>query len=390
LNADELFSENILRKYNSANVSDEIVRIVTEEDYSSGLITADREKLTYKFSADFVPDFTFATSNNYLWDGSSLIVDQQTVRRAFIDAAYKSASKEFAQVAEIARKSIHSFSNHLPGFPYPYPKMTIFNGQGGMEFPMMVNNSNVKDFTGTVHLTSHEIFHTYFPFYMGINERKYAWMDEGWAVMIPFDFQSETAPGYDPRSNTAKSYSEFAGKDTDIIPMVPSHQLRGPSYRTASYRRSGAAYQILRETLGDSIFKKSLLEFMHSWKGKHPAPYDFFFTFNDVSGQNLNWFWKPWFFENKYPDLEISLTSSVDDKIEITVKNIGGMPVPLKVFANYDDGTKELIINEKADFWKETDKLKKEFSIKKKISKLELGDSTIPDVDTTNNTVQIN
>ncbi len=50
-----------------------------------------------------------------------------------------------------------------------------------MEYPMMVNDNPEENRTACITLTSHEIFHTMFPFYMGINETKYAWMDEGWA-----------------------------------------------------------------------------------------------------------------------------------------------------------------------------------------------------------------
>jgi hypothetical protein len=384
-NPGEVLSEKIYNKYISAQSSDKIINIVTEADYQSGLITADNEKLVWKFKANYVPDFTFAASDNYLWDGSSLIVEQSSGRRAFIDAAYNKQSKEFSQVADIARKSINSFSTHLPGIPYPYPKMTIFNGEGGMEFPMMVNNSNVKNLQGTVHLTSHEIFHTYFPFFMGINERKYAWMDEGWAVMMPCDFQAEHAPGYDPVSRNAKSYSEFAGFDTDVAPMVPSHQLRSPSYRTASYRRAGAAYQTLRDYLGDDLFKRALHLYIFRWNGKHPVPYDFFYTFNEVCEENLNWFWTPWFFENKYPDLSLKSEKGNGEEILLTVKNTGGIPLPVKIKAYYSDGSYEYIINEKASVWKNSSELSRSIKPKSRIIKFELGAPQIPDVDLQNN-----
>jgi hypothetical protein len=389
-NPEEVFSQNILEKFNNANQSDSIINIIENKDYENGTVTSDKENLTYKIKADYVPDFAFATSDHYLWDASSLVVDKSTGRRAFISAAYNKSTKDFATVADVARKSIESFSTHMPGVPYPYPCMTVFNGEGGMEFPMMCNDSAVPELWGTVHLTSHEISHTYFPFYMGINERKYAWMDEGWATMLPFDFQTENAPGYDPRSRNAQSYSDFAGDDTDLPMMVPSHQLRGASYRTASYRRPGAAYDFLRQMLGDQKFKSALHEYMKRWNGKHPVPYDFFFTFNNVLGEDLSWYWKPWFFENKYPDLSIDDLKLESGMIKLKIKNIGGIPLPVILKAYYQDGTNENVFNKNADVWKNSaDVINVNFAPSKKVIKVELGTNQIPDADNSGNVFDI-
>ena len=388
LNPKEVLSTEVYEKYKKAYSSDTVVKIVEEKDYQKGLVTADEEKLVYKFKAENVMDFTFATSDHYLWDGSSLIVDKISGRRTFIDAAYNKSSKDFYTVAEVARKAIESFSTHIPGVPFPYPEMTVFNGVGGMEFPMMVNDSSAPDLQGTVHLTSHEISHTYFPFYMGINERKYAWMDEGWATMLPFDFQTANAPGYDPRTRNAKSFSEFAGNEGDLQPMVLSYELRGASYRTASYRRPGAAYEFLRQMLGDDLFKKCLHEYMNRWNGKHPIPYDFFFTFNETAGQNLNWFFKPWFFETKYPDLSLTAIHTKEG-VSLSVSNKGGLPLPVKIKFYYEDGTSEIVYDKNADWWRNGKVgILTIIKPKTKVKKIELGNSQIPDVNLNDNTVE--
>lgn len=389
-NPDEVYSEKIWRKYLKAMESDKIVGVVESGDYEKGSVTTRKEKLTYRIRAANVPDFAFGTSDHYLWDASSLLVDTLIHRRAFISAVYNKSTKDFSNVAGIARKAIQSFSTFIPGVPYPYPAMTVFNGQGGMEFPMMCNNSAVPDLQGTVHLTSHEISHTYFPFYMGINERKYAWMDEGWATMLPFDFQTENAPGYDPRTRNAQGYSEFAGYDYDIPPMTPSYNLKNPAYRTASYRRPGAAYQFLRQYLGDKKFLEALHLYMSRWNGKHPAPYDFFFSFNDAAKENLDWFFKPWFFETKYPDLSVEYFKVERGKASCEVKNIGGLPLPVLLKAYYSDGTEDVVYNETAGVWKNGNKsIFVNFSAPKQIREIELGTSQIPDVDLSNNTINI-
>ncbi len=124
-----------------------------------------------------MPDFAFAVSDHYLWDASSLVVDATTGRRVLIDAAYNPESSDFYEVAEVARNSIDYMSREFPGVPYPYPQETVFNGLSEMEFPMMVNDLSSDDRQYMISLTSHEIFHTYFPFYLGINEIKYAWIE---------------------------------------------------------------------------------------------------------------------------------------------------------------------------------------------------------------------
>lgn len=388
-NPEEVYSQNILERYKNTLQSDKIINIVTKKDLENGNATADKEKLVYKIKAENVPDFAFAVSDHYLWDASTLVVDKQTGRRTFISAAYNKSTEYFSNVAEIARKTIESFSTKIPGIPYPYPRMTVFNGQGGMEFPMMCNDSAIEDVSGTVHVTSHEICHTYFPFYMGINEKKYAWMDEGWATMLPFDFQTENAPGYDPRTRNAQSYSEFAGGETDTPPTTLSYLIKNPAYRTASYRKPGAAYEFLRQFLGDEKFLKALREYMNRWNGKHPLPYDFFFTFNQSTGENLDWYWKPWFFENKYPDL--ALSAKVEENgISINVVNKGGLPLPVVVKLYFEDDTEEIVRIGYADLWKDG---RREFShfIKttKKVNKIELGTTQVPDANLKDNTIDL-
>jgi hypothetical protein len=387
-NPEEVYSAPVLERYKEALNSNTVKKIVEEKDYKNGPVTADKDKITYRYKAENVMDFVFATSDHYLWDGSSIVVDAKTGRQTFIDAAYNKSSKDYYEVAQIAQDVISYFSTQIPGRPFPYPKMTVFNGQGGMEYPMMVNNSSVEEHAGTIHLTAHEICHTYFPFYMGINERKYAWMDEGWATMLPFEFETMRALGYDPRSLNARDYSQSAGTEQDIPPIVLSNQLRGQSYRSASYRRPGLAYGFLKEFLGDDMFLKCLHEYMDKWNGKHPVPYDFFNIFSKAAGQNLDWYFKPWYIETKYPDLSLS-AKLVNGSVNINVTNKGGLPLPVKIKFYNEDGTRDVVYQKKADEWKDG-KTFMETTIHpaKKVVRVELGTSQIPDVNLKDNVVE--
>lgn len=387
-NYSDIYSEKTLSKIELASKSDTVVSIISAEDLKGGNVFKTDATLKYHYVAEHSPDFAFAAGKNYLWDASTIIVDSLSGRTAFVQAAYDQKSKDFYDVADIAAKTIKYFSFELPAIPYPYPSMTIFNGSGGMEFPMLVNDGSTESYRSAVGLTSHEIAHTYFPFFMGTNERKYAWMDEGWARMLPTDFQ-EREGKYDPDDSNAKAISDLMGRDYDVPPIVLSYNLRRASYRLASYRRAHAAYEILRRTLGHEVFNKALKTYMERWNGKHPIPYDFFFTFNEVAGEDLSWFWKPWFYEFGYADLELKGLNERGSVYEIEIIKLGNLPVPVELVIEYEDGTKEEI-NEPASVWKSgINDFIIEHTTNKKILKVKLNDNAIPDINFKNNFIEM-
>ncbi len=383
-NLDELLKPEYLKRIAEAKKSDTPIKIVTKEDYAHGSPTIRDDYNTWIFKACNVTDFTFGTSDHYLWDMGSLVVDKKTGRRTIVDAAYKESSEQFYKVAQIAIASINYLSNELPGVPFPYPKLTVFNGAGGMESPMMVNEGSSSSYTGQLFVTSHEITHTYFPFYMGINERKYAWMDEGMATMLPMKLQKQNGK-YDPLVGDVAGYSDFAGDETEMPMMIPSVFLFGRAYRVASYARPGIAYYYLMDLLGKEEFKKAIGEYIKRWHGKHPLPYDFFYTFNDVTGQNLDWFWKPWFFERGYPDLGIKNVSINKNSVKVNVINKGTIPVPVDLQITFADSSQKEIWKTAA-VWKNGGKsIPVEFKSNKKIEKVELLTNRCPDVNSKNN-----
>ncbi len=383
-NAEEIFNEDILAKFKKAHTSNEIVKIIDKENLRKSNFKG-KEKNIWKFIAEKVPDFTFAASSKYLWDATSLEVDKNSKRRVLISAAYNPESKDFYEVAELSQKTIEMLSFDFPAVPYPFPTMTVFNGSGGMEFVMMVNDGSFESRASTVHVTSHEIAHTYFPFYMGINEKKYAWMDEGWAVMIPYKMQNMMEPSYDPISRNSAGYAKSAGYEHELPLMTPSNLMRGPSYRLAAYGRSAEAYRFLRDALGEKVFDNALREYIDRWNEKHPLPYDFFFTFNDVVKEDLSWFWKPWFFESGFGDLAIKNVSAENGTAKIIVEKIGNLPLPVELNIEFTDGStsKEY---KNASVWKNGNK---EFSVEIKSDKIiksvKLGSGIIPDVNDKNN-----
>lgn len=383
-NKEELFTAEYLKRYNMAYTSEEVVHIIGPDDLNKNIYYG-KSQLRWNYKASSVPDFAFAMSNRFLWDGLSASSGSEDKSKVFVSAAYDPASKDFYEVAILAKKIIESLSEDFPGVPFPYPSLSVFNGGGGMEYPMMVNDASSGERWGTVHLTAHEITHTYFPFYVGINETRFAWMDEGFAVMIPAEIQNKLAPEYNPRRRNAVNYLQYAGTSEDVPPIVTSFVLNGEFYRTPAYYRSGAAYFILRDILGKEVFHKSLKEYIQSWNGKHPMPYDFFFTFNRSAGEDLNWFWKPWFFDYGYPDLTISDAKMEGTKLKILVRKLGNLPIPVSGKV-YQVNGKTIPFYKTARIWSSGfDEAWIEIKVEDNVEYINLEDFEIPDINYTNN-----
>jgi hypothetical protein len=379
-NPDMVFQKEIAERYQQALVSPDVVNIITQRDWKNGNVTKPRERNTWQFRAQNVPDFAFAASNNANWDAVSLIVGPKGKRRVLTSAVYPANAAHYQDVAMIARNAVEYMSFDLPGRPFPYPQVTVFaNGRktGGMEFPMMANDGAPDDYADLQGLTFHEIFHNYFPFFLGTNERKYAFMDEGWARYLPTGFLTRYEPQDKYLQRTIASYSKFAGSENEMLPMTPTYIINDyQSQRMATYTRPAVAYHFLRETLGAEIFKAALLEFIERWHGKHPSPYDFFNTFNDVTGEDLSWFWNPWFFEPGYPDLAIK---DVTDDNLVLIEKIGNIPVPVEIAVTYTDGSQEKI-NRNTRVWKDGSKLVAiQLYADKEVKEVRLGSELIPD-----------
>jgi hypothetical protein len=333
-NPDEVLTPEYLNRYEEAHISDEIINIVTKNEVRSGKIyKSESEFNTWKYKAENVTDFTFGISDHYLWDAGSLVVDEDTDRRTYVAAVYKEESEDFYEVADIAKKAIGYFSNTLPAVPFPFPSLTIFNGSGGMEFPMMINDGSELRRARTVDVTSHETAHQYMPFYVGINEEKYSWMEEGMAEFLPFDFQREEGE-YFPRIRIVIGYERFAGEEMEMPMMIP---------------------------------------------------YDFFFTFNEVTGKDLSWYWKPWFFERGYPDLAIKNASYDNGKLEIEIEKVGIIPIPVNLVVTCKDYSRIEIYENAAVWEKGNNILKIERESESKPLSIVLGSDFIPDSNEKNN-----
>jgi len=384
-NASEVLNPIYLQRYEKALASDNIIHIITEDESEKKDITPKKSKNIWKFSAQNVSDFAFGTSDHYLWDASSLVVDKLSGRRVLIDAAYNKNSEDFYSVADIARNAVEIMSCEIPGVPFPFPQITVFNGLSEMEYPMLVNDMSVSD-DMVVSLTAHEIFHSYFPFYVGINETNYAWMDEGWATFADHLIANKIQPENKSGVFFMDLYLWDIKNGNDIPIFANSDMIKTPVYLYSSYAKAAIFNLILKDQLGDDLFYETWREYINRWNGKHPMPHDYFNTFNNASGQDLNWLFKPWFFDFGYPDLSIKDVILKDKSYEIVVEKKGHYPIPIQLEIIFRDETK-MTVNKKVDIWKNGIM---EYSVEvpadKEIKKIKLGSYIIPDADPSNNT----
>jgi hypothetical protein len=382
-NTDAVYQPKFVQRITQATKSDSVTNVITAADIKAGNITKANRTNTWKFEAKNVTDFVFAISNHYVWQASSLMVDPKTKRRTQVDAVYNPAHKAYEPVINYARNTVDLISYKIPGVPFPFAHQTIFEGLDATEYPMMVNNLPFEK-DEAVEFTVHEVFHALFPFYVGNNETKHSFMDEGWATFSEFSL----SPFIDPKLTDTYDMGDInrsAGSDQDVPIMTLTPQLYGKARFSNKDLKPAIGFHYVREMLGDSLFLKAIRYYIKEWNGKHPTPYDFFYCMNAGAGKDLNWFWKNWYFEKVIPDLAITKVTVKHQRCSVVITNKGGEAVPVHLTLYYKDGSKQ-IINRSIACWEKGDNtVTISFKTSKTLSKIALGKPYDVDVDPKNN-----
>jgi hypothetical protein len=388
-NASELLQPAFLERFQSSFTSDATIRIATKSDVAAKRVTTQGAVNAWHFTATNIPDMAFALSDHYDWDGASVVVDDGTHRRASVQAAYNDTASDFHSMVQFGRHSLDWLSHNWPGVPYPYEKTTIVQGGADMEYPMMVNDGSNADTIVSRFVVEHEIAHTYFPFYMGINETRYGFMDEGWATT--FEYLIGVADVGREREDTffkqfrVNSWARDPSPLEDLPIVTPEDVLKGVAYGNNAYGKPALGYLAMKDLLGDAEFKKCLHAFMDRWHGKHPIPWDFFNTFNDASGKDLNWFWSNWYFSNNYIDLALRGITKTATGASATIDNVGGMVAPFDLHVTYADGTTETVHQTPA-VWQANQRVATvRIPAKKSVKSVEIANGIWVDADVTNN-----
>jgi len=388
-NENQVYKSPILERLEKARTTDETVKIISWDDLDKDLLAGN----TWIYEAAGVPDFAFGTAPGYLWDGASVQIGD---RRIFVDAAYPSGSVFYPRVIDIAKSTIRYTSEVYPGIPFPYPHSTTFNGMwgGGMEFPMIANNSDEGDTIFKMLMTFHEICHNYHPFMTGINEKRYHFMDEGLTQLSTIrylwdEYRMDFYQNY-WRAASANGifevYNYFCVSTQDNTSLFNAYtQIDNHNAFYQYVVKPVVPLMLFSDMVGEERFLTAYREFIRRWEGKHPTPFDLFYTMNNVLDENYNWFWNAWYMDFGYPDLGIELVEN-----PITVKRMGAraLPLPVTLTIEYKDGT-SVVISRPMDIWKDgARQIDIEIENPKDVESISLDTENIPDIDHSNNYIE--
>jgi hypothetical protein len=382
VNIGNVLDEKIIEKLEFARNHDSIVSTIAPEDHLRNIIKGN----IWHFRAEHVPDFAFAVAKNYLWKGTSIIVDKRSNRRVLVDIVYPADSLRYSKTIAVARDALLWTSVEFPGIPFPYTHATsFFNGttEGiSMEFPMIANDGIHSDHNVHNAIVVHELFHNYTPFFMGFNETQFGWMDEGWAEFLENKFSGDNFSLYEQIA--LPGYTDKAGTLSDYPVITTEAGMSFSSFKFLYLEKSCIALLLLEELMGEESFAQATREFMTEWNGKHPSPYDFFYTFSRFAGEDINWFWRACYLDYGYADLGIK---SVDKK-RIIIERKGNIPISIRLEITYDDNSQEKIYRN-LNVWK-TGLIEYPIELKtgKNIRRIILGDKLTPDADNSDNVYQ--
>lgn len=325
--------------------SDTTVPIITEQEQASG---AARPRstglLTWKFKAENVRDVAWAASPEYLWDASSW---EGIIAQAYYRPA---ARKHWSDVARQSRYSIEEYSTRW--FRFPYPQISAVEGPiSGMEYPMLAMETDAGTLEEVFSVVTHEIGHNWFPMIVGSNERRFAWMDEGFNTFI----NTFAEAGYFKRDDSAQRKGELGfvlQNDQGPVaqPMItPANRYKGnANLGSLAYIKPSIMLLTLRTRVLDStVFDAALREYVRRWAFKHPYPADFIRTIEDVSGRDLAWFWRGWIYTTAALDMGIeSVTQRAQgggNIARITLRNQGQQVMPVTLTLTLQGGATQVV-----------------------------------------------
>jgi hypothetical protein len=326
----------------SAVKSDTTVAIVTSDELASGAARPRRDgMLTWRFKAQRVRDVAWAASPDYLWDASGWNgVLAQAYYRPSAVATWKDAAK-------MSRYSILEYGTKW--FPYGYPQISAVEGPvSGMEYPMLAMEARGDDAPDLYNVLTHEIGHMWYPMMVGSDERRYAWMDEGFNTFIN-TFSEED---YWKRDDTAirrleaqRVTSLDQGPTAQPI-MTPANRYRNnDNLGSLAYVKPSIMLLALRnKVLGPEVFDSAFREYTRRWAYRHPQPADFFRTIEQVSGRDLSWFWRGFFFTTASLDQAVeSVRPAADGGSLVTLRSPGSAVMPVELRLGFDDGSTEAV-----------------------------------------------
>lgn len=314
VNPEEVLSDERLERFREAyNSTDRPVMIVNEEEARAAEKKKSKEKRTWKFHAENVRDFAFASSRKFIWDGMAVEFGERRV------AAFSLYPKEGNPLWEkystrVVAHTLRVYSRHTFDFPYPVA-YSVHTDNMGMEYPMICFNGGRPEKDGTysertkwsmIGVIIHEVGHNYFPMIVNSDERQWTWMDEGLNTFLQGIAEREWDYNHpSPKGKPANIVDYMKGDKSNISPIMINGELTMQFYNNA-YGKPATGLNILRETImGRELFDFSFRQYARRWMFKHPTPEDLFRTLEDASAMDLDWFWRGWFYTTDHVDISL-------------------------------------------------------------------------------------
>ena len=359
-NPQECLTADQLKRYNDAQNSDKTIVIRSDKEVTDKNARLKTVNSTWRFKIQNARDVAWAASRAFVWDAAK--INLPSGKKCFAASVYpiESIKKNgWQRSTEMVKGSIEF--NSTKWFEFPYPAATNVAGTvGGMEYPGIVFCSAGSSGSGLWGVTDHEFGHTWFPMIVGSNERKYAWMDEGFNTFInglstaAFNKGEFNQQNYFSNPTSSFMVKYMFGENSDGLYNIPE-VIQQSNLGNAAYGKPGLMLDQLRDViLGPERFDAAFREYIARWAFRHPTPWDFFHTMENASGEDLSWFWRSWVLNTWKLDQTVKGVKYIKDKpengAEITIESLEKMPMPVTVLIKETNG-KEHTINLPVEIW---------------------------------------
>ncbi|MCK0132473.1 M1 family metallopeptidase [Flavobacteriaceae bacterium F08102] len=394
LNIDEVFPAKIVRRYRKAQESNKTVDIIKASEVGNTKITRPVQsgKLTWHFRINQTRDAAWATSKAFILDGAKINLPNDKKALALSAYTKESATDDgWNKSTEYVKNSIENNSIWLP---YSYPVATNVAGiVGGMEYPGLVFCSWKSKNERLWGVTDHEFGHHWFPMVVGSNERLHPWMDEGFNTFI--NHYSGLAYGKYPAklSNVRSFVPALTSPKREPINTPPDV---GQTYNLGmnAYRKPAIGLLMLRESiLGPERFDYAFKNYIKKWAYKHPRPIDFFNAMENAAGDDLDWFWKAWFYDTGNIDQAVTKVSYLKgdpaNGALIRLENKGEVPMPVNLEVTDETG-KTVRYHVPVAIWMRGNEADYKVNTTAKIVKIVVDpDEIYPDINSANNVYEV-
>ena len=391
INPTEVLTAVQNERLSRAKKSDKTVIIRSEKEINDPASRPKASTLTWHYKIKNSRDASWASSKSFIWDAAKINLPSGKSSLAMsVYPAESNGENAWGRATEYTKNSIENYSKRWFEFPYPVAA-NVASNVGGMEYPGIVFCGWKATEEDLFNVTDHEFGHTWFPMIVGSNERKYGWMDEGFNTFINSLAHTDFNKG--EYKETAKNMELLAqymfGASSESIMSTPD-ALKEVNIGTALYLKPGYGLELLRnEILGPDRFDYAFKSYIQRWAYKHPTPWDFFRTMDNVSGEDLSWFWKGWFLENYKLDQAIISVAYVNDiqadGALITLGNLEQMAMPVTIAYETVSGKKG-IIKLPVEIWNNTSTWKVKLPTTEKLKSVVIDPNKIlPDVNFSNN-----